>query len=82
MVETINDLSYLQLQKAFEDLHREALKSFNKLASHEKVVLHLEAKILEFEWKLEAIKRCMINIQSDKNKDEKPSKLGCESCHD
>ncbi|XP_050908819.1 uncharacterized protein LOC127122544 [Lathyrus oleraceus] len=39
-LETINDLSYLQLQNIVEDLHREALKAFNKLASHEKVFLH------------------------------------------
>lgn len=26
-LETINDLSYLQLQKALEDLHKEALKN-------------------------------------------------------
>lgn len=27
-LETINDLSYLQLQKTFEDLHREALNAY------------------------------------------------------
>lgn len=45
-LEAINDLSYLQLQKDFEDLHRETLSAFNKLVSHENVFLHLEAKHL------------------------------------
>ncbi|XP_050889423.1 uncharacterized protein LOC127094660 [Lathyrus oleraceus] len=81
-LETINYLSYLKLQKAFEYLHRKALKAFKKLASHEKFFLHLEDKMLEFKRKLEAIKRSTIDIQSDNNEDEKPSKFGCESYHD
>lgn len=45
------------------------------------IFLQLEAKILEFERKLEAIKRSMIDIQSDKNMCEAPSRFGCEFCH-
>lgn len=77
-LELTSDLFYSQLQNAFENLHREALNVFNKLASHEKVFLHLEAKVLESERKLEAIKRSMIDTQGDNNKDEKPSRFGCE----
>lgn len=38
--------------------------------------------MLESERKLETIKRFMIDIQSDKNEDEKPSNFSCESYHD
>lgn len=31
-LESINELSYSQLQKAFENLHREAVYAFKKLA--------------------------------------------------
>lgn len=81
-LEFINYLYYLQLQKYFEDLHREALNAYNKLASHEKFFLHLEAKVLESERKLEAINKSMINFQNDKKEDEKYSRFGCESYHD
>ncbi|XP_050909276.1 eukaryotic translation initiation factor 4 gamma-like [Lathyrus oleraceus] len=80
-LELTSDLYYSQLQNPCENIHREALNAFNKLASHEKLFLHLEAKVLESSRKLEAIKISMIDIQSDKNEDEKPSKFGCESCH-
>ncbi|XP_050916570.1 uncharacterized protein LOC127131697 [Lathyrus oleraceus] len=52
-----------------------------KLASRENIFFQLEAKVLESETKLEDIKRSMIDLQSDKNESEKPSRFGCGSCH-
>ena len=38
-LELTSDLSYFQLQDAFDNLPREALNAFKKLASHEKIFL-------------------------------------------
>lgn len=77
-----SDLSYSQLQDAFDNLHLEALNAFKKLASHENIFLQLEAKVLESENKLEEIKLSMLDVQKDKIEDEKPSRFSCEYFHD
>ena len=46
-----------------------------------KVILNLEAKVLESERKFEAIKKSMIEIQSDKREDIIPPRCGYEYCH-
>ncbi|XP_050919464.1 uncharacterized protein LOC127137007 [Lathyrus oleraceus] len=62
-LELPSDLSYFPLQDAFDNLHREALNSFKKLASHEKMVLQLEARVLKSERKLEAFKISMLDVE-------------------
>ena len=57
-LESINKLSYSQLQKAFKNLHREAVDTFKKLASNKIIFSHLEA-----EKNMEALKKFIINIQ-------------------
>ncbi|XP_050902822.1 uncharacterized protein LOC127115287 [Lathyrus oleraceus] len=76
-----SDLSYFKLQDTFDNLHREALNAFKKLASHENIFLQLEVKVLESEKKLEVINLSMLDVQKDKIEDEKTSRFGCESCH-
>ncbi|XP_050878512.1 uncharacterized protein LOC127082317 [Lathyrus oleraceus] len=80
-LELTSDLSYSQIQYAFDNLHREAFNIFKKLSSYEKIFLQLEAKVLESEKKLEAIKLFMLDVQKDKIEDEKPFRFGYESCH-
>ena len=46
-LESINDLSYSHLQKACENLHREAVNAFKKLAANKIIFSQLEAKVLE-----------------------------------
>lgn len=38
-LEITSDLSYSQLQDVFDNLHREALNAYKKLASHENIFL-------------------------------------------
>jgi hypothetical protein len=80
-IESTNELSYSQLQNAFENLQRQVVDTFKKLASNKRIFSHLETIILENKKNMEALKKYMIDIQKDKNKDDKPSWFGCESCY-
>ncbi|MCI14796.1 hypothetical protein A2U01_0035928, partial [Trifolium medium] len=76
-----NNPSYNELQDAFEKLHGEAIDAFKKLAARRKVISHLEAKILELQNQLEALKLSMVEKSKDIIEDEKPSWFGYETCH-
>ena len=80
-LECINWLYYSQLQKAFENLHREIVDAFKKSASNKSIFSHLEAKVLETKNNMEALKKSMVDIQKVKNEDEEPFWFGCETCH-
>ncbi|XP_050896206.1 uncharacterized protein LOC127102934 [Lathyrus oleraceus] len=80
-LEYFNELYYSQLQKTFENLHREVVDAFKTLASNKRIVSYLEDKVLETKNNMEALKKSMVDIQKDKNEDEEPSWFGCETCH-
>ena len=44
-LESTKELSYSQLQKAFENLHREFVDAFKKLTSSKQIFSHLEDKV-------------------------------------
>ena len=75
-------MNYLILNyKKLLNLHRQVVDAFKKLASNKRIFSHLEAKVLETEKNMEALKQSMVDIQKDKNEDEEPSWFGCETCH-
>lgn len=44
-LESINELSYSQLQKGFENLHREVVDAFKKFALNKRIFSHLKTKV-------------------------------------
>lgn len=80
-LESVNELSYSQLQKAFQNLHKEVVNTLKNLASNKRIFSHLEAKILETEKQMKALKQFMVDVQKVKNEDEEPSWFSCETCH-
>lgn len=59
-------MSYSELQVTFENLHREVVNAFKKLVSNKRIFSYLEAKILETEKQMEAVKQYMVDVQKFK----------------
>lgn len=71
--ESTYDLSYSQWQESFENIQRQVIYAFKKLASNKRIFSHLEAKILENEKNMEALMQSMVDILKDKSEADKPS---------
>ena len=80
----VDEMSYFELQKAFNTLHHEAKEAFKCLASNKKFFSYLEKKVSDSEKELETLKESM--IKSLKGKSENDDSFwfkwaGCETCH-
>ena len=69
----VDEMSYIELQNAFDTLHHEAKEAFKRLASNKKIFSYLEQKVSDSEKELEALKAFMIeNIEGKCEKEERP----------
>ncbi|XP_050888687.1 uncharacterized protein LOC127093827 [Lathyrus oleraceus] len=79
--EPIDEMSYSELQIAFENLYDEVVDAFKSLASNKRIFSYLEVKVLETEKQMEALKQTKLDASKVDVEDEKPSWFGCETCH-
>lgn len=75
------DLSYSQLQESFENIQIQAIEAFKKITSNKRIFSHLQAKMLENENNMEALRKSMLDILKYKCDDNRTSWFGCETCH-
>lgn len=64
--ENIDEMSYSELKVAFANLYGEVVDAFKRLVSNKKIFSYYEAKILETEKQMKALKKIMIDAQKDK----------------
>ncbi|XP_050890376.1 uncharacterized protein LOC127095777 [Lathyrus oleraceus] len=79
--EPIVDMSYSELQTAFENLYGEAINAFKRLTSNKRIFSYLEAKVLETEKLMEALKEIMLDASKVDVEEDKSSWFNCETCH-
>ena len=73
---------FFQLQESFENLQRQAIDAFKRLASNKKIISHLEAKIAQNEEHMEALKKTMSNIIKGQEEDPRSVwNFGYGTCH-
>lgn len=75
--EPIDEMSYSELQIAFENLYGEAIDAFKRLTSNKRIFSYLEAKVLE----MESLKQTMLDASKFDVEEEKSYWFGCETCH-
>ncbi|XP_050895540.1 uncharacterized protein LOC127102179 [Lathyrus oleraceus] len=79
--EPIDDMSYSELQPVFENLYGEAVDAFKRLSPNKRIFSYLEAKVLETEKQMEALKQTMLDASKVDVEEDKSSWFDCETCH-
>lgn len=59
--ETIDKISYYELQISFENIHSEGVEALKSLALNKRIFSYLEAKILETEKQMESLNQTMLD---------------------